>query len=46
MNQALLIAGIIAIVFGVIILVWPRMPAYIVAVYLLIVGVPAIIAAI
>ncbi len=45
MNQALLVAGIVAVVFGLIVLIWPRVLAYVVAVYLLVVGVLTIIAA-
>lgn len=39
-----LIAGIIAIVFGIVILVWPKILAYLIAIYLIIVGVLAVVA--
>ena len=39
-----LIAGIITIAAGVIILVWPRILAYIIGIYLIIVGLIAVIA--
>ena len=38
-----LIAGIIAVVFGIVILVWPKILAYLIAIYLIIVGVIAIV---
>ena len=41
-----LIAGIIAVVFGIVILVWPKILAYLIAIYLIIVGVIAIVASI
>ena len=34
-----LVAAIIAIVFGIIILVWPRVLAYLIGIYLIIIGV-------
>jgi len=40
-----LIAGIIAVVVGIIIIIWPRVIAYILGIYLIIVGVLAVIAA-
>jgi len=39
-----LIAGIITIAAGIIVLVWPRIIAYIIGIYLIIVGALAIIA--
>jgi len=41
-----LIAGIITIAAGVIILIWPKILAYILGIYLIIVGLVAVIAAI
>jgi uncharacterized membrane protein HdeD (DUF308 family) len=41
-----LIMGIIAIVFGIVILVWPKILAYLIAIYLIIVGVIAIVGSI
>lgn len=41
-----LIAGIISIIVGIIIIVWPRIIAYIIGAYLVIVGIIAIIAAV
>jgi uncharacterized membrane protein HdeD (DUF308 family) len=38
-------AGVISIVVGLIVIVWPRLIAYIVGIYLIIVGVIALIAA-
>jgi len=38
-----LVFGIIAIIFGIIILVWPKILAYLIAVWLIIVGVIALI---
>jgi hypothetical protein len=38
-----LIAGIISVVMGILILIWPRFLAYIVAIYLIVVGAIAII---
>jgi uncharacterized membrane protein HdeD (DUF308 family) len=38
-----LIAGIISIVVGIIIIIWPRVIAYIVGIYLIVVGVIYII---
>jgi uncharacterized membrane protein HdeD (DUF308 family) len=40
-----LIGGILAIVAGFIVMVWPRILAYIIGIYLIIVGILAIIAA-
>jgi uncharacterized membrane protein HdeD (DUF308 family) len=34
-----LITAILAIVFGIVILIWPRVLAYLVAIYLIIVGI-------
>ena len=39
-----LIAGIITIAAGIIVLIWPRVIAYIIGIYLIIVGVLAVIA--
>jgi len=39
-----LIAGILAIVAGVVILIWPKIIAYIIGIYLIIVGLVAVIA--
>ena len=39
-----LIAGIITIVAGIIILVWPRVIAYIIGIYLIVIGLVAVIA--
>lgn len=40
-----LVAGIISIIVGIIILIWPRAIAYIIGAYLVIVGTIALIAA-
>ena len=40
-----LIAGIITVVAGVIVLIWPRIIAYILGIYLIIVGALAVITA-
>jgi len=40
-----LIVGIITVVAGVIVLIWPRIIAYIIGIYLIIVGALAVIAA-
>jgi uncharacterized membrane protein HdeD (DUF308 family) len=40
-----LVAGIISIVAGIVVIVWPRIIAYIVGAYLVIVGVIALVAA-
>ena len=40
-----LIAGIITIAAGIIVLVWPRIIAYIVGIYLIIIGVIAVVTA-
>lgn len=40
-----LIAGIITVVAGVIVLIWPRVIAYIIGIYLIIIGALAVIAA-
>ncbi len=40
-----LIAGILAIAGGIVVIVWPRILAYIIGVYLIIVGILAVIAA-
>ncbi len=40
-----LIAGIITVVAGVIVLIWPRIIAYVIGIYLIIVGALAVIAA-
>jgi len=40
-----LIAGIITVVAGVIVLIWPRIIAYIIGIYFIIVGALAVIAA-
>lgn len=39
-----LIGGILTIIVGIIVLVWPRIIAYIIGIYLIIVGILAIIA--
>jgi uncharacterized membrane protein HdeD (DUF308 family) len=39
-----LIAGILTIVAGIVILVWPKVIAYIIGIYLIIVGLVAVIA--
>ncbi len=44
-NVTGLIAGILAIVGGIVVMVWPRILAYIIGVYLIIVGIFAVIAA-
>ncbi len=41
-----LAAGIISVVVGVLVLVWPRIIAYVIGVYLIIIGVIAIVAAV
>jgi uncharacterized membrane protein HdeD (DUF308 family) len=38
-----LIAGIISIVAGIVVLVWPRVLAYIIGIYLIIIGAMAVI---
>ena len=38
-----LIAGIISIIVGILILVWPRLIVYVIAAYLIIVGIVAIL---
>ncbi len=38
-----LVAGIIAVVFGIVVLIWPKVLAYLVGAYLIIIGVIAII---
>jgi len=40
-----LIGGILAILAGIVVMIWPRILAYIIGIYLIIVGVLAIIAA-
>ncbi len=40
-----LLAGILSIVAGVIVIVWPRVLAYIIGIYLIVIGVIAIVAA-
>ncbi len=40
-----LTAGIISIVVGLIVIIWPRIIAYIIGVYLVIVGIIAVVAA-
>jgi uncharacterized membrane protein HdeD (DUF308 family) len=40
-----LVAGIISIVVGIVVIVWPRIIAYIIGTYLVIVGVIAVVAA-
>ena len=39
-----LLAGVISIIVGVLILVWPRLIAYIAGIYLIIIGIIAIVA--
>lgn len=39
-----LVAGIISIIAGVVVLVWPRILAYIIGIYLIIVGAVAVFA--
>ena len=39
-----LIAGIITVVVGIVIIVWPRVIAYIIGIYLIIVGLATLIA--
>lgn len=41
-----MIAGILSIVVGVLILIWPRLIAYIAGIYLIIVGILAVLAAV
>ena len=41
-----LITSILAVIIGIIILIWPRVVAYIIGIYLLIVGVIGIITAV
>ncbi len=43
---SLLVAGIISLVLGIIIIIWPRALAYIVGAYLIIIGILVIIAAV
>ncbi len=45
LNVSGLIAGILAILGGIVVIVWPRILAYIIGVYLIIVGILAVIAA-
>ena len=40
-----LIIGIISIVVGIIVIIWPRVIAYIIGIYLIVVGILAVIAA-
>ncbi len=40
-----LVAGIISIVAGIVVIVWPRIIAYIIGAYLVVVGVIAVVAA-
>jgi len=40
-----LVAGIISIVVGIVVIVWPRIIAYIIGGYLVIVGIIAVVAA-
>ncbi len=40
-----LIGGILAVLAGIIVIVWPRIIAYIIGIYLIVVGVLAVIAA-
>jgi uncharacterized membrane protein HdeD (DUF308 family) len=40
-----MVAGIISIVVGVLVIAWPRIIAYIIGVYLIIVGIIAVVAA-
>jgi uncharacterized membrane protein HdeD (DUF308 family) len=40
-----LVAGIISIIVGIIIIIWPRVIAYIIGAYLVIVGIIALVAA-
>ena len=39
-----LIAGIISIIAGIVVLVWPKVLAYIIGIYLIIVGLIAVVA--
>ena len=39
-----LVVGIITVVFGIVVLIWPKVLAYLIGAYLIIVGVIAIIA--
>ncbi len=41
-----LIAGILAILVGIVVIIWPRIIAYIVGIYLIILGIIAIINAV
>ncbi|MBE0481411.1 MAG: DUF3096 domain-containing protein [Dehalococcoidia bacterium] len=41
-----LIAGIISVVVGLIIMVWPRLIAYVIGIYLIVIGIIAIVAAV
>lgn len=41
-----LIAGILSIIVGIIIIVWPRIIAYLIGIYLVIVGIIAILASV
>ena len=45
LNVTGLIAGILAILGGIVVIVWPRILAYIIGVYLIVVGILAVIAA-
>jgi uncharacterized membrane protein HdeD (DUF308 family) len=40
-----LVAGIISIVVGIVVIVWPRIIAYVIGSYLVIVGIIAVVAA-
>jgi hypothetical protein len=40
-----LITGIISIVVGIIIIIWPRIIAYIIGIYLIVIGIIAVISA-
>ncbi len=40
-----LIGGILAVLAGIVIIIWPRILAYIIGIYLIIIGVLAVIAA-
>ena len=40
-----LIGGIISIIVGVLVIIWPRIIAYVIGIYLIIIGILAIIAA-
>jgi len=41
-----LVAGIITVVVGLLVLIWPRIIAYVVGIYLIVIGVIAIVAAV